>query len=73
MMRLISNGSYKLLNSDGTHKPAVLSIKERAAAKKIFGSDSLNVVPKSIYMPDYLLSIFLALNKNDSSLFSSMV
>ena len=73
MMRFISRGNYKLLNSLGTHKPAVLSMNERAAAKKIFGSDSLRVVPKSMYMPACLLSIFLALKRKLNSEFSSMV
>jgi hypothetical protein len=70
---LISRGNIKLERSLGTHSPAVFTIKLLAAANMIFGSDSFKVVPKSVYIPADLLSLFLHLSKKDSSLFSSIV
>ncbi len=66
-IRFISSGYDKFLFSDFARMPADFWTKLRAAENKMFGSFSLSVVPKSLYMPICFESDFLPLVMNTSS------
>ena len=71
-MRFISRGTARLLSSDGTQRPALLIMSDLAAESRMFGSFSLIVVLKPVYMPLYLAWTFTPRNRKASSLFSCM-